>query len=363
MNKINVGHIGWLARDEGPDCQTVAWCDINADKMKQSAAKHPDIRMYTDYREMLNHPGLNAVVISTPNWVHAEQTIAFLESGRSVFVEKPMGINKAECDRILQTVARTGLAYTVDFEMRISPLAEFLKDAVDSGRHGALRRIEFIHHRGCWLEEGNGLWRVRPEKSGGHFFMEPIHEVDIFRYLAGEVQAVQTISGPNVLPHYGFPDNLCCHLFFRSGVVATLLATHTLSAWLPYKDQSNNELMQSRGHNMEMIFTLERASIHVDCIQARVLVNPIVEYPIGTRGKRVEFSSADVMCGGKAHEFTHDIAKMRKEFIRRCAEGRPTVQDPIDIWKTHMVCLAAEKSMIENGQRIEIDYTLPPGVR
>src|SRR6185295_1497137 len=91
MRKLKVGHIGWLSRDEGPDCTTVAWCDISDEKMKRLKLQHPEITMYTDYREMVRHPGLDAVVISTPNWLHCDMACAFLEAGVHVFVEKPMG--------------------------------------------------------------------------------------------------------------------------------------------------------------------------------------------------------------------------------------------------------------------------------
>ena len=358
-----MGHIGWLARDEGEDCTTVAWCDINEERVKSAAEKHPEVATYTDYREMVKHPGLDAVAISTPNMVHAEQCIAFLEAGKDVFLEKPMGVDKGECDRILEAVIRTGRKLTVDFEMRVSPFAERVMQTIESAQFGSLRRMEFIHHRGCWLEEGSGLWRVRPEQSGGHFFMEPIHEVDIMRLFAGEVKAVQTISGPNVLPQYNFPDNLCCHLFFESGVQAVLLASHTLSAWMPWKEQDKAQKLQDTGHDMNMILTFERASIEVDFIRARLIINPIEVYPEGTVGKRVMHDHAEEFGAGDFHAFAHDITKMRKTFIRRLAEGQPMVQDPVDIWKTHMVCLAAEKSACEEGQRIEIDYTLPEGCR
>lgn len=363
MRKIGVGYIGWLSRDDGPSCKTVAWCDINKKKIAEAAHKHPDIRMFTDYRRMLECPGLDAVVISTPNFVHTEQVVAFLDAKKAVFVEKPMGIDRSECNRILQAVRRSKQPFVVDFEMRIAPYARRIREYVDNRCYGALRRIEFIHHRGCWLAEGNGLWRVRSEKSGGHFLMEPIHEVDICRYWAGEVAAVQTVAGPNVLPHYRFPDNLCCHLFFENGVVATLWASHTHSGWLPWQEQDDARRMDDYGHDMKMICTFEKASILVDFIRARISTNLIEEYPPKSGGRRLVYHSVEDFQNDDRNTFAHDIAGMRRDFIRRCATGEPMLQDPVDIWKTHVVALAAEQSMFEGGRRIEMDYALPRGVR
>jgi predicted dehydrogenase len=308
--------------------------------------------MYTDYRDMLGHAGLDLVVISTPNWLHCEMACAFLESGKHVFVEKPMGINRAECDRVLNAARKSGKNLAIDFEMRVSPFASRLKRLLDSREVGELRRIEMIHHRGGWLETGNGIWRTRPEKSGGLFLMEPIHTVDIFRHFAGEVKAVQSTAGPNVLGNYRFPDNVCSHLFFESGVLGTILTTHTLSA---QTDEANR--WGELGHDMNMIFTCTKGSVAVDFLRARFLINRYEQFPAGSTGTRVLFDHhEDYSAGGGWHAFFHDISAMRREFIRRCAHDEPPVQDPADAWKTHLVCLAAEESAKSDFRRIDLDY-------
>lgn len=354
MKSLGLGHIGWTFRDEGPDCRTLAWCDISERKMAKAAEQHPDITMYTDYREMLRHPGLDAVVISTPNAVHAEQAIAFLEAGKDVFLEKPMGVNQAECDAILVAATRSRRACVIDFEMRVSPFAARLKQFIDDGEYGELRRIEFIHHRGGWHEQGNGIWRTRPELSGGLYFMEPIHEVDIFRYLGGEIVAAQSTAGPTVLPQYQFQDNVCTHFFFGSGALGTILTSHTHSAFTKSADQ-----WTELGHDMNMIFTFTKGSVGADFLRARILFNRFVEFPRGTHGMRVEFERAEDYGSSGSHAFFHDIAAMRREFIRRVACDEPPVQDTRDAWKTHRVCLAAERSVKEDFRRIDVDYELP----
>jgi len=360
MAKLKVGHIGWLSRDEGPDCQTVAWCDVREDKMKSAAQQHPDITMYTDWRRMVEHPGLDLVCISTPNWLHTDMACAFLEAGVHVFVEKPMSINRQELDRLLVTQKKSGKHLCVDFEMRVSPAVRRIKAILDGGEIGQLRRIELVHHRGGWLEEGNGIWRTRTDRSGGHFLMEPIHMIDIFRCLAGEIKAVQSTSGPNVLKNYGdFPDNLFTNLFFEDGTLATILTSHTLSA------QTRDPNRWARlGHDMYMVFTGTAGSLMVDFINPRILVVRNEDYPAGAQGTRVVFSrEEDYSAGDDYHGFFHDITLMRRTFISRCAAGQPPVQDALDAWKTHLVCLAAEESSKTDFRRIEIDYALPKELR
>lgn len=353
MKKLGVGCIGWWSFDEGPDCRTVALCDLNEAKLKAGKEKHPALAFYSDYREMLKHPDLDLVVISTPNFVHAEQAIACLEAGKHVFLEKPMGIDRAECDAIIRAWRKSGKNLGIDHEMRISGFSARIRRIIDSGEYGRLRRIEHLHRRGAWLEEGNGIWRTRPERSGGHFLMHPIHEIDIMRAFAGEIVEAQTIAGPNVLPHYRIPDNICCHLFFESGVTAVLLTTHTLSA-----DCNDPQKWSSLGHEMTMTLTFEKASVQVDFIRARILVNRFEEFPVGSGGVKVVHDHVEDHSAGNFGQFCHDIGGMRRDFIRRCAIGEPPLQDPLDAWKSHMVCLAAEESALNGGQRMRIDYSL-----
>jgi len=110
---------------------------------------------------------------------------------------------------------------------------------------------------------------------------------------------------------------------------------------------------------MCMIFTLTGGSIGVDFIKARVLVNRFVEYPKGTHGLRVVCDRAEDYSGMGHGKFCHDITAMRKEFIHRLVTGKPQIQDVLDAWATHQVCLAAERSVREDSRRVEVDYTLP----
>jgi predicted dehydrogenase len=364
--QINVANVGWFANDNGPECRTVAFCDTDKTKLESLSKQHPQMTMYSDFSELLKHPGLDALVISTPNFMHAAQAVAALNAGKHVMLEKPMGISREEAGQILVAQRKSGKILTIDFEMRISPYAQRVKSMIESKEYGDLRRIEFIHHRGCWLEAGSGLWRVRPEKSGGFIFMEPIHEVDIFRLFAGEVKSAQATVAPTVLPQYKYEDNICAHLFFENGVVGTILTSHTHSAVPenPAKNWKNTpEYHAALGHDMNMIFTFTGGSIGVDLLAQKIFFNRFEEWPRGSGGYRVVQDRIEDHSGGNdMMHFRHDIDAMRREFILRCACGEPPVQDAMDAWRTHMVCLAIEASVQEDFCRVNVDYTLPAGI-
>ena len=87
-------HIPALQRT--PDVEVAAIADANAERVRECAARFGIARAYTDYREMLAAGGLDAVLVITPNAYHAPVTIAAIEAGCHVLVEKPMALNGDE---------------------------------------------------------------------------------------------------------------------------------------------------------------------------------------------------------------------------------------------------------------------------
>ncbi len=351
MKRINVGYIGWLSHDVNDFCRAHSVCDVNEEKLRGYASKHPEVKTFTDYRKMAEEPELDAVVISTPNWLHCEMSELFLSKGKHVFCEKPMGVNRSEMDRMLAAQRKSGRQLAIDFEMRASSACRRMKEIAASGELGGLKGIEFIHHRGGWLAEGNMIWRTDPARSGGLYFMEPCHEVDFFRWIMGEITHVQSFKTPNVLTQYpeNMPDNVFSHFFFEGGAIGHLSTTHSLSVFTAPLDKYD-EL----GHDMCFVVTGDAGAMRLDCIGEKLLVVKFAEYPKGTHGKRVELDRIETFKGSDSF---HDIEGNRLAFLKSCAEGRPHIQDAYDAWRTHCVCLAAEKSALNGFKKIKVDYS------
>lgn len=353
MKRVNVGYIGWLSYDDTEFSKPHAICDVNRQKLDEYKHKHPDVKIYTDYRRMAEDPELDVVIISTPNWLHCEMSELFLMKGKHVFCEKPMGINKHEMDRMLMAERKSGKKLALDFEMRSSEGTKRAKAIIDSGELGTVKGFEFVHHRGAWQAEGAMLWRIDPAKSGGLFFMEVCHEVDFMRWIMGEITHVQSFKIPNIMPQYykDMPDNVFSHFFFASGAIGHISTHHALSVFT-----AKEEEYDKKGHDMFFVLYGDQGSLRLDCIKKEMLIVKHREYPKGTHGRRTEFDRIEDLSG---HDVLHDIEANRTAFIKACAFDRPHVQDGYDAWRTHVVCLAAEKSELENFQKIKIAYDEP----
>jgi predicted dehydrogenase len=106
------------------------------------AAKHGVPKVHDSYSALLTDPDLDAIYNPLPTGLHAEWTIAALEAGKHVLCEKPFTANAKEAEDVAAVAARTGLVVMEAFHYRYHPLAQRMRDIVDSGELGPIRRVE-----------------------------------------------------------------------------------------------------------------------------------------------------------------------------------------------------------------------------
>jgi len=353
--QLRIGVIGGWAVADTEHGRLTALCDINPDVRKRTKERRPDVHVYEDYHDLAADDEVDLVYIATPNWVHAEQAVACLEGGKHVFAEKPMVVRRDEAAPLLEAEKKSGRTLTVDFEMRFSyALGRRIPEIIGSGEIGRLVGVNVDHYRGAWIEEGNGIWRTKPEKSGGLFFMEICHAVDYLRFLLGEVAEVQSVKMENVLSHYRIPDNVHTHLLFESGAVGSITSSHTRSA----NSRREYEDWEKAGHHDQLsVFGTEGALVF-DVWKRRIMVMRHEEYPPGTGAKRVHLVRSEDYSNLSMHELSHDMSGYLQDFVRRMATGEPPVQSGEDAWRSHAVCLACEESALAHGfPRLAVDYS------
>ncbi|MBP5270287.1 MAG: Gfo/Idh/MocA family oxidoreductase [Clostridia bacterium] len=120
------------------DVKMVAFCDIIEERARKAAAKYGDgdSLVCTDYRELLDDPSIDVVHVLTPNRWHSEITVAALEAGKHVMCEKPMAINSAEAQKMIDAARRTGKKLTIGYQSRHRADSQYLKAEVEKGTLG-----------------------------------------------------------------------------------------------------------------------------------------------------------------------------------------------------------------------------------
>lgn len=145
-------------------------------------------KISSEWQEAVRDPKIDAIVISTPNHLTSPIAIAALSSGKDILVEKPLGRNSAESQKIVS--ASSNRLIKTGFNHRFHPAIRQAKDLIDCGKIGKLLSI-----RGRYGHGGRpGMekeWRASKELCGGGELLDQgIHLIDLIRWFGGEFSEV-----------------------------------------------------------------------------------------------------------------------------------------------------------------------------
>lgn len=200
MSKVRVAVIGAGSISEmhlksyqnNPDAELYAICDLNEVRAKAKAEKYGITRIYTDYKELLADPGIDAVSICTWNNSHAPISIAALDAGKNVLTEKPLCMTVNEALAVEEAVHRSGKTLQVGFVRRYASNTRIIKSFLENGELGDI----YYAKASCIRRLGNpGGWFSDVERSGGGPLIDVgVHVIDLCWYLMGRPK-VKSVSG------------------------------------------------------------------------------------------------------------------------------------------------------------------------
>jgi len=140
-----------------------------------------EVPAYADLGSLLAHPGLDAAWLVTPTSLHAEQAIEVLEAGKHLFCEKPLSLDVAPCDRVIEVArGRPGQVATIGFMRRFDPAYAEVKRAVAAGELGRVFRVHAESHDPA---DPDAFFVKFAPTSGGIFLDCCIHDIDLVRWI------------------------------------------------------------------------------------------------------------------------------------------------------------------------------------
>lgn len=146
---------------------------------------------YSSPEELFRDSNIEAVDLCVPSHLHASLTIQALESGKHVLVEKPMGLNGDECQKMIDAAQQNNRVLMVAQVLRFWPEYVALRQLKESGELGAVRSAFF--RRRCAAPTWGG-WLQDASESGGGAFDLLIHDFDFCVHLLGEPDQVSGIG-------------------------------------------------------------------------------------------------------------------------------------------------------------------------
>jgi myo-inositol 2-dehydrogenase / D-chiro-inositol 1-dehydrogenase len=204
----------------------VACTDVNP-QAAQTFGVENGIKVFDSTEALLKSPEIGAVIIATPNGLHADQTISALRAGKHVFCQKPISMTMAEADRVVtEAESHKGQILQYGFMLRFTPP---LADVRQSLKRGALGH-PIVSRAGIFGWEPSAPWFYDPKQGGGVILDTMVHFADLVLWLFGPVDYIHADGGPYVLQgakDYGSADNAMVTIKHKSGVISHQYVTWT----------------------------------------------------------------------------------------------------------------------------------------
>lgn len=189
-----------------------------------TGATERGVRVYGNYPEVLADAGAEAVILTSPNQLHEEQTIAAANAGKHVFCEKPLALNGAAARRMAEAVRQAGVVLGIGHERRFEPAMAILADMVRKGDLGTIMHAEAAFSHDKLINVPLDNWRTKKATAPAAAMTGMgIHLTDAMIGMFGPVEVVQALTADRVLG-WETGDVVTVQLGFRAGMTATLSA-------------------------------------------------------------------------------------------------------------------------------------------
>jgi len=213
MHLPNIANLKETYKIYGINCKTGGNAESIAQQYGAAVAT-------TDYRDIISDENIDMVLIGTRHNLHTQIALEALESGKAVFLEKPMALNEAQLNKLIDAVGKANIPLTVGFNRRYSPFLRHIKKDL-SNRVGPIL-IDYRMNAGLLPKDS---W-VYSEEGGGRNIGEACHIYDVFNFLTeSKVKELSSLAIGSKTEYYRDEDNFSVQIRYEDGSLCNLIYT------------------------------------------------------------------------------------------------------------------------------------------
>ncbi len=327
-----------------PRARLMGVCDASRELLEQRRSQWGVELITDDYRQLCEHPEIDAVIIATPNFTHRPIAVAAAEAGKHVMCEKPLGLNADEVAGMVQAARQNGVVHMTAFTYRFAPSMRYMRHLIYSGQLGIPRH--FRSQRFLDWPETSWGWRQYKDKAGaGDLFDMTIHRIDFAMDLLGPIDRVcgavarfatrdRTVDG-QPCPPSEVDDWSSMIGQFHCGAVGVWEGTTLAKGYG----------LNGFGHEWAEVNGSEGSAVYRLHAPNQLLLGrtgqDLAPVDVPAEFLKPEGSARDPLQGEPATVFRYDLVW---EFVSAIVEGRDAVPSFVDGWRAQVVADAVLES-------------------
>ena len=230
VRTLNIGMIGigvggaeiLPAMEAMETVDIVAGADVVPETLERFAQRFPSAKTYASAEELCKDPAVDAVWVSSPNRFHAEHTIMAANHGKHVVVEKPMAVNLADAQRMVEAADRNGVKLLAGHTRAFTLPIRAMRKVIESGKYGHLRALN-IWAYSDWMLRPRTADELDLSQGGGIPYRQGPHQMDTVRLLGGGMLRSVRAQVGQWMPERPIPGYYAAFLEFEDGTPATIV--------------------------------------------------------------------------------------------------------------------------------------------
>ncbi len=206
-----------------PEAELTAIVDPSAAGQEIAAAK--GVAWFPDFRSLLVAQKPDGIIAATPKQLHVANGLEAIAAGIPILLEKPIADDVASAEVLVAAAETSGVALLIGHHRRHNPIIQKAKTIIDAGKLGRIVSV----HGFFWLTKPDDYFEIpwRREKGAGPVLTNLIHDIDLLRYLCGDVVAVQAMES-NAIRSHVVEETSVLLLKFASGALGTVNISDTI---------------------------------------------------------------------------------------------------------------------------------------
>jgi predicted dehydrogenase len=192
-------------------------------------AAQRQVKWFPDVEGLLAGDRPEAVIVATPNSLHVTIALACIKAGVPVLVEKPIAETPAQAKVLCNAAEAAGVPLLVGHHRRHNPIIRKARELVRGGTLGRLVAVNVLY---AFLKPDSYFeipWRRNEAMGGGPVLINLIHEIDLIRFICGEIQSIQAVTS-NAQRGFEVEDTAAVLLRLEGGAIATLTLSDAAAA-------------------------------------------------------------------------------------------------------------------------------------
>ena len=228
IGNMGSAHASCVASGEIKGMELVAVCDIDENCLAKCEKAFPNAARYTDWKEMLKNPELDAVIIAVPHPFHAQMAMAALKAGKHVQLEKPVDISVSRAEALNQVAQATDRVFSITFNQRNNDLFQKAREIVKSGTLGELKRSVWINTNWYRTQHyyDSGAWRATwLGEGGGVLLNQAPHNLDLWQWICGMPCEITGFCDVAKYHNIEVEDDVTIFARYPNGATGTFITT------------------------------------------------------------------------------------------------------------------------------------------